>query len=50
MPFGYTMAPVARFLLTAVRNLMGRPTPIGAALATLWVAGRVLALLGADLL
>ncbi|HXF66156.1 MAG TPA: NnrS family protein [Burkholderiales bacterium] len=47
MLFGYTMAVVAGFLLTAVRNWTGRPTPTGAplaALAALWVAGRVLAL------
>jgi uncharacterized protein involved in response to NO len=44
MLFGYTMAVVAGFLLTAVRNWTGQPTPTGAALlalAALWVAGRV---------
>jgi uncharacterized protein involved in response to NO len=47
MLFGYTMAVVAGFLLTAVRNWTGLPTPSGAplvALAVLWVAGRVLVL------
>jgi len=47
MLFGYTMAVIAGFLLTAVRNWTGRPTPDGAslmALAGLWVAGRVLVL------
>jgi len=47
MLYGYTMAVVAGFLLTAVRNWTGKPTPTGApliALATLWVAGRVLVL------
>jgi uncharacterized protein involved in response to NO len=47
MLFGYTLAVVAGFLLTAVRNWTGQPTPEGAplmALATLWVAGRMLVL------
>lgn len=47
MLFGYTMAVVAGFLLTAVRAWTGQPTPVGAplmALALLWVAGRVLVL------
>ena len=47
MLFGYTMAVVAGFLFTAVRNWTGRPTPTGAplaALAVLWIAGRVLVL------
>jgi len=45
MMFGYTIAVVAGFLLTAVRNWTGKPTPTGAtlaALALLWLAGRVL--------
>lgn len=45
MIFGYTTAVIAGFLLTAVPNWTGIPTPQGkplAALATLWVAGRVL--------
>lgn len=47
MLFGYTMAVIAGFLFTAVRNWTGRPTPTGAALAgfvALWIAGRLLAL------
>jgi uncharacterized protein involved in response to NO len=43
MLFGYTMAVVAGFLLTAVRNWTGRPTPTGpslAGLALLWLAAR----------
>jgi uncharacterized protein involved in response to NO len=45
MLYGYTMAVVAGFLLTAVRNWTGKPTPTGPmliALAALWVSGRVL--------
>ncbi|MFZ0469042.1 MAG: NnrS family protein [Thiogranum sp.] len=44
MVFGYTVAVIAGFLLTAVRNWTGRQTPSGVALAalmTLWVAGRI---------
>lgn len=47
MLFGYTLAVVAGFLLTAVRTWTGKPTPAGVpliALAALWVAGRVLVL------
>jgi len=47
MLYGYTIAVMAGFLLTAVRNWTGKPTPAGpmlAALAVLWVAGRVLVL------
>lgn len=47
MLFGYTLAVVAGFLLTAVRNWTGEPTPVGIPLmllAALWVAGRVLVL------
>jgi uncharacterized protein involved in response to NO len=47
MLFGYTMAVIAGFLLTAVRNWTGQPTAAGAplmALAGLWVLGRVLVL------
>lgn len=47
MLFGYTMAVVAGFLLTAVGNWTGNPTPSGVALialAALWVSGRVLVL------
>ncbi len=45
MLYGYTLAVVAGFLLTAVRTWTGKPTPSGMplmALAALWVAGRVL--------
>ena len=47
MLFGYTMAVVAGFLLTAVSNWTGKPTPrhgVLMALTALWVAGRVLVL------
>ena len=47
MLFGFTLAVVAGFLLTAVRAWTGQPTPVGAplmALAALWVAGRILVL------
>jgi uncharacterized protein involved in response to NO len=47
MLFGYTLAVVAGFLLTAVRNWTAQPTASGGALmalAALWVAGRVLVL------
>ncbi|MFT5128136.1 MAG: hypothetical protein ACI8W8_001745 [Rhodothermales bacterium] len=49
MIFGYGMAVVAGFLLTAVRNWTGLPTcnglPLGG-LAGLWIAARVLLLTG----
>lgn len=47
MLFGFTMAVVAGFLLTAVRAWTGQPTATGAplmALAALWVLGRILVL------
>ena len=47
MLFGYAMAVIAGFLLTAVRNWTQRETPAGAPLAALvllWIAGRVLVL------
>jgi uncharacterized protein involved in response to NO len=47
MLFGFTLAVVVGFLFTAGRNWSNRPTPTGwplAALAGLWVAGRVLVL------
>ncbi|MBX9812991.1 MAG: NnrS family protein, partial [Burkholderiales bacterium] len=47
MLFGYTLAVIAGFLFTAVRNWTQQPTPTGASLAVLaalWLAGRVLAL------
>jgi uncharacterized protein involved in response to NO len=46
MLFGYAFAVIAGFLLTAVRNWTGLPTPTGAALAgiaALWLAARLLA-------
>ena len=47
MLFGYTIAVIAGFLLTAVRVWTSEPTPSGVplmALAALWVCGRVLVL------
>jgi len=47
MLFGYTLAVIAGFLLTAVRNWTSHPTPSGGALAALvllWIAGRVIVL------
>lgn len=47
MLFGFALAVVVGFLFTAGRNWSNRPTPTGwplAALAALWVAGRVLVL------
>ena len=47
MLFGFTLAVVAGFLFTAVRNWTQKATPAGpwlAALALLWIAGRVLVL------
>lgn len=44
MLFGYTVAVIAGFLLTAVRNWTDLPTPGGKALAglvLLWLAGRI---------
>lgn len=49
MLFGYMGAVIAGFLLTAVRNWTGIPTPTGlplAALALLWLGGRIVPLLG----
>lgn len=43
MIFGFTMAVMVGFLMTAVRNWTGQPTPTGlglGALALLWIAGR----------
>jgi uncharacterized protein involved in response to NO len=45
MIFGYAVAVIAGFLLTAVRNWTGIPTPAGnllAGMATLWLFGRIL--------
>lgn len=50
MLFGYVAAVAAGFLLTAVRNWTGRPTAAGwslAALAALWLAGRIATCVGA---
>ena len=47
MLFGFALAVIVGFLFTAGRNWTARPTPTGgalAALALLWVAGRVLVL------
>ena len=47
MLYGYTLAVVAGFLLTAVRTWTGKPTPSGVplmVLAAFWVAGRMLVL------
>lgn len=53
MAFGFAPAVIAGFLLTAVRNWTGLPTPTGARLAllvALWFAGRVLILTGPPVL
>ncbi|MGR9072203.1 MAG: NnrS family protein [Gammaproteobacteria bacterium] len=47
MLVGYAAAVIAGFLLTAVRNWTGKPTPVNgklAALAVLWLLGRLLPL------
>lgn len=47
MVFGFTLAVIVGFLFTAGRNWSNQPTPTGgllAALAGLWLAGRVLVL------
>ena len=47
MLFGFALAVIVGFLFTAGRNWTNQPTPTGrtlAALAALWLAGRVLAL------
>lgn len=49
MLFGFSVAVIAGFLLTAVRNWTGLATPTGpalAALAALWLLGRVLLITG----
>ena len=49
MLFGFATAVIAGFLLTAVRNWTGLPTPTGVALAmlaVLWLAARVLIVMG----
>ncbi|MCC6535281.1 MAG: NnrS family protein [Burkholderiales bacterium] len=53
MVFGFAIAVITGFLFTAVRNWTGLPTPSGrglAALACLWVAGRIVMLTGPSLL
>jgi uncharacterized protein involved in response to NO len=53
MVFGFAAAVITGFLFTAARNWTGLPTPTGrnlAALAALWVAGRVVMLAGPGLL
>jgi uncharacterized protein involved in response to NO len=53
MLFGFVSAGMAGFLLTAVRNWTGLPTPTGlllALLALLWLLGRVLVFMGPGLL
>ncbi|MCC6621915.1 MAG: NnrS family protein [Deltaproteobacteria bacterium] len=50
--FGFASAVLAGFLLTAARNWTKRPTPSGgplAALVAVWLAGRVVMLVGAEL-
>lgn len=49
MLFGFATAVIAGFLLTAVRNWTGQPTPTGpmlGALVALWLTGRVLIITG----
>ncbi len=51
MLFGYTVAVISGFLLTAVRNWTDIPTPSGGPLgllALLWILGRLLPLAGPD--
>jgi len=53
MVFGFAAAVITGFLFTAGRNWSGFPTPAGprlAALAALWIAGRVVMLTGPGLL
>lgn len=53
MVFGFAIAVMTGFLLTAVRNWTGLPTPTGqtlAALAAVWLAGRLLIISGPPLL
>ena len=53
MVFGFVPAVIAGFLLTAVRNWTGQPTPTGfalAGLAVLWITARILVLTGPGLL
>ncbi|MDH5184483.1 MAG: NnrS family protein [Gammaproteobacteria bacterium] len=53
MVFGYTVAVIAGFLLTSVRNWTGIDTPSGKpllALLLLWLAGRILPLTSVDMI
>ena len=53
MVFGFAVAVITGFLLTAVRNWTGLPTPTGAALAglaLLWLLARVLMFTGPDVM
>jgi len=53
MVFGFAVAVISGFLLTAVRNWTGLPTPTGPALAALvivWLAGRLLIVTGPPIL
>ncbi len=53
MVYGFAIAVMAGFLLTAVRNWTGLPTPTGLALAGLaavWLAGRVFIVTGPPML
>jgi uncharacterized protein involved in response to NO len=53
MVFGFAIAVMAGFLLTAVRNWTGLATPTGRGLATLaviWIVGRILVVTGPALL
>jgi len=53
MVFGFAVAVISGFLLTAVRNWTGLPTPTGlglAGLVMLWLAGRVMIVTGPALL
>ena len=51
MIFGYTMAVIAGFLLTSVRNWTGRETPVGSPLAIMtafWLLSRLAIAFGGD--
>ena len=53
MVFGFAVAVISGFLLTAVRNWTGLPTPAGPALAALviaWLAGRLFMVTGPPVL
>lgn len=53
MVFGFALAVMSGFLLTAVRNWTGLPTPTGfslAALVSLWILARILVITGPEML